>query len=55
MEEESKEERKPARKFRARKGSDAVKAIAESRMPCILRVKRKLDQQSLDQICKTAL
>jgi len=43
MEEETKE-RKPVRKFRARRGSDAVKSITESHMPCILRVKRKLDQ-----------
>ena len=41
--EEEKVERKPVRKFRARRNTDPVKAIAEERLPCILRVKRKLD------------
>lgn len=45
------------RKFRSKrfeeeqKESD-LKTMAEIGMPCILRVKRKRDEEAIDQICK---
>ena len=45
------------RKFRSKrfeeeqKESD-IKTMAEIGMPCILRVKRKRDEEAIDQICK---
>ncbi len=51
------EERKPIRKFKAREttetlGKPPVPNNKEPSMPYIVRVKRRRDEDALDQICK---